>query len=121
MEFEGLTQEETLRVEQNTYVNMTFNLNTSKCPEDRKVFRIRVSVSVGHSSVIVCVVLIEKTNCSITDDSQDCLCLPDTKGWVRMFQLMNETGLVSCTWRWRELTSSESDKKTSIDFEVFSE
>ncbi|XP_025101340.1 uncharacterized protein LOC112568313 [Pomacea canaliculata] len=113
MEFEGLTQDVTVSVEKDTYINVTFLLNTSKCPEDGNSFRVKVLANQGGFSVSVCVFVIKKTSCSVTEKSDVCYCLLDTEGWARVFHLPNDTGLVTCIFRWSGHNSA------TIKFDVF--
>lgn len=115
MEFEGLTQDVTVSVEKDTYINVTFLLNMSKCPEDGNSFRVKVLANQGDFSVSVCVFVIKKTSCSVTEKSDVCYCLLDTEGWARVFHLPNDTGLVTCIFRWSGHNSA------TIKFDVFSE
>ncbi|XP_025101912.1 uncharacterized protein LOC112568691 [Pomacea canaliculata] len=99
IEFEGFTNEDTVRLEQYSYINVTFHLDTSKCPDSGNSFRLKVSVKEGESFVDVCILSMKTQDCSPSDGSS-CQCLSAPRGWARMSRHLNVTGQVSIVWRW---------------------
>ncbi|XP_025101908.1 uncharacterized protein LOC112568689 [Pomacea canaliculata] len=116
LEFEGLTNGDIDRLEQYSYINVTFHLNTSKCPDSGDLFRLKVSVLDGEGSVDVCMLFMKTQNCSHSDESS-CQCLSAPRGWARMSRHLNVTGQVSIVWN--NQGSSSSKVIASITFNVF--
>ncbi|XP_025101994.1 uncharacterized protein LOC112568742 isoform X2 [Pomacea canaliculata] len=118
VEFAGYKDGDTVTALVNSYVSITFHLNTSNCSYTPDWFRYKVSLTQGGFNVGICSVLIQNRTCSITDLSVYCRCTHDARGSALLYRQFNQSGRSVYIWNWSDSTSKQVQKKAQISFDV---
>lgn len=109
-----------VKVQQNSFFDATFYLNTSKCRHSPDWFRVKVLYYHENFSIDVCNVIYEHYICHITDMSSFCFCKNDSKKSVRLYREFKVSGNASYIWRLSESSNGHPQKKAQITFDVAS-
>lgn len=109
-----------VKVQQNSFFDATFYLNTSKCRHSLDFFRVKVLYSQENFSVDVCNVIFQHHICDITDMSAFCFCKNDSKKSVRLYREFKVSGNVFYIWKLSESPNGHVQKKAQITFDVAS-
>lgn len=97
----------TLFVEENNYVNLTFWLNTSACNQSDMVYRIKVQTltNVGNVEYDGRIIQMGNSCTEVTRVFAGCL-TPEGPG--RLYKIMNQSHVeTEWTWTWKDIDSDE--------------
>ncbi|XP_025102123.1 uncharacterized protein LOC112568830 isoform X2 [Pomacea canaliculata] len=97
----------TLFVEENNYVNLTFWLNTSACNQSDMVYRIKVQTltNVGNVEYDGRIIQVGNSCTEVTRVFAGCL-TPEGPG--RLYKIMNQSHVeTEWTWTWKDIDSDE--------------
>lgn len=120
IEFHEFRNGDIVKVQQNSFFDATFYLNTSKCRHSPDWFRVKVLYYQENFSMDVCNLIYEHYICHITDMSSFCFCKNDSKKSVRLYRKFKVSGNVSYIWKLSESPNVHPQKKAQITFDVAS-